>query len=327
MLGSRADIADFSEQNNSVLANPDYKQELIEMQEKINKLLSCFNIEPSEKGGETMSKLDELLAKYAVSIEELTFEIEGLEDDELEAKFIEAFEKQSEVTIVEGATEGTFEGNPIEENPEVVTGCVKEFDENGNVVINFTLSHEDIRSGLYELIRAFDEQDDDYYYIRKVYDDYFIMQGWCSDRIYKQSYAIDGENISFSGERVELFEMLLTESEKMALDEMRNNYEALKQFKEDAELSEKHNILADKDFDLLKDAEGYSEKFEALLNSLDEYSVDEVREKANALLGECVRNKNFALEKPENKLRFTTKTTKTKKKPYGNLFDSLDRDK
>lgn len=349
MLGSRADIADFSEDKNSILANPEYKQELIEMQEKINKLLSCFNIEPSEKGGETMSKLDELLAKFEVTLEDLTFEVEGLDDEELEAKFVEQFDKQEEIIFAKtcpecgaevseddtkcpecGASledEGDGDNNPEDEFELVSTGCVKEFDEHGNVSINFTLSHEDIRSGLYELIRAFDEQDDDYYYIRTVYDDHFIMHGWCSNKIYKQSYTVDGENISLTGERVELFEMLLTESEKIALDEMRANYELLKQFKEDKELAEKQSILADSDFELLKESEEYNSKFEALVASLDNYSVEEVREKANALLGECVRNKQFALEKPDNKLCFSTKTKNTKKKPYGNLFDSLERDK
>lgn len=342
MLGSRADIADFSENKNSILANPEYKQELIEMQEKIAKLLSCFNIEPSKEGGKTVSKLDELLAKYEITLDELTFDIEDLTDDELEAKFAEKFNKQSEeifnktcpecgAAISDDATECPECGANLEDDGEefslVTTGCVKNFDEHGNVTINFTLSHEDIRSGLYELIRAFDEQDDDYYYIRTVYDDHFIMQGWCSNKIYKQSYAIDGENISFSGERVELFEMLLTESEKMALDEMRANYESLKNFKVKTELKEKQDILADSDFELVKESEEYKEKFEALSNSLSDYSVDEVREKANALLGECLRSKKFALEKTENKIPFSIKTKTGKKKPYGNLFDSLESNK
>lgn len=44
-----------------------------------------------------------------------------------------------------------------------------------------------------------------------------------------------GDNVSLSGERIEMFSMLLTESEKTVVDEMRSNYTALKEFKENAE--------------------------------------------------------------------------------------------
>ena len=97
MLGSRADIADFSEKNNSMFTQENTK--LIEMLEQLNAKidnLSNFTIQGNtqsklEEGGNEMVKFEELLLKYGKTVEDITFEYESLSDEELEAKFAEVF--------------------------------------------------------------------------------------------------------------------------------------------------------------------------------------------------------------------------------------------
>ena len=97
MLGSRADIADFSEHNNSMFSQNNEK--LIEMLEQLNtKLdnLSNFTIQSNaqlklEEGGNETVKLNELLEKYGKTVEDITFDYENLSDEELEVKFEEVF--------------------------------------------------------------------------------------------------------------------------------------------------------------------------------------------------------------------------------------------
>lgn len=88
MEGSRLAIEDF--QNNSLFS--EYDNKLIETLAKLNETLSNFNIDQNiQKGGLKMTKFEELLDKYGKSLDDITFDYEGLTDEELEAKFAEAF--------------------------------------------------------------------------------------------------------------------------------------------------------------------------------------------------------------------------------------------
>lgn len=93
MLGSRADIVDFSVENNSVKYEQNDK--LIETLEKLNETLSNFNNtnDNSMKGGNKVTKFELLLEQYGKTVEDITFEYEGLSDEELETAFAEAFEE------------------------------------------------------------------------------------------------------------------------------------------------------------------------------------------------------------------------------------------
>lgn len=110
MEGARVDLKDFSAEKNSVCNfTEEENSKLIETLEKLNQTLSKFNINKDEqiaqKGG-TDLKFEELLTKYNITAEDVTFEIEGLSEEELEAKFEEAFgEKVKEEVEVEEKTE------------------------------------------------------------------------------------------------------------------------------------------------------------------------------------------------------------------------------
>ena len=205
MEGSRADIVDFSVENNSIKYDRDEK--LIEVLENLNKAISNFDSKPNyfqkktKKGGNEikMKKFEELLDKYGKTAEDVTFDYEKMSDTELEEKFMEMFGSDN-------ANAGSNSYNGVKEGGEA-----QQFE---NLVRTYEISHEDVRYALYKLLEPFEDADNECYYISNVYDSYFVYQGYCADKIYRQNYIKDGDNVEFEGERIELFLELLTASEK-----------------------------------------------------------------------------------------------------------------
>ena len=335
MLGARADISDFCHKEPVYT----FQDKMIEVLDKLNSTLSNFNNNSEEKGCDTMNKFEELLAKYHKEASDITFETEGLSDDELEAKFAEMFEdEEPKNDDGEGADNGEGEGD---NDPEPITteeeACGKKkkkcsIDENGNMSVSFEISHEDIRSALFNLISVYEEEDNEWYWITNVYDDYFIFENWDGNKLYKQSYSIDGDNVALSGDRQEMFKMILTESEKLAIDKMREDYAALeakynelKTFKDNYEAAElkakKDAIFTRSEYSVLAD----DEAFKALIADAEKYSVDEVEAKAKAIFADYViKTGTFSAkddgEKKPKVLGFNFNKKETKSGPYGNLF-------
>ena len=110
MEGSRLDIADFSTENNGIFKE-DYQSRMIEALDKLNITLSNFNINELSKsmkeGGNEAVKLKELLEKYSKTEGDITFEVKGLSDEELEAKFVEVFGETEETANGENSNEET----------------------------------------------------------------------------------------------------------------------------------------------------------------------------------------------------------------------------
>ena len=313
MLGSRADIADFCHKEPVFTC----QDKLIETLEKLDATLSSFNKSQTKEGGdEEMNDVENIVVE-------------------------EEFETATEEVVVE-ETETTEETHSEEETTAEETSTSKDGDETQDEVEetveekftkNFAveLSHEDIQYALYNLIGQFDEEDGDWYHIRSVYDSYFYMQGWFTNKIYKLGYTVDGENVSLDGERQEMFELIVSESEKMAIDKMREDYAALeimynelKAFKDnyDAETikAEKDAIFASAEYDEIRD----SEEFKQLVNDAEKYSVDELKVKADLLFAASMKKKfSFEANEPEKKksvgINFNAKPNK-KKQAYAGLF-------
>lgn len=317
MAGSRADIAEFSQENNSILLNLQ-NENTIEPSDcsENNEGQADFNIN-NEKGGNSM--LNELLNKYNKTIEDIKFEYENLSDEELSAKFEEVFGENNEGLEPDNGSGENFEGedNSASDNAKPAAPI-------RNVV--FELSFDEIRQAINTLCSIY-RNDDEWCYVQTVYDSYFIMCDWDSDRFYKQSYVKDGDNISLSGERIELYPMFVTESEKIALEDLRSNYELIENelnaYKKKESDAEKEKIFADESY---ADYIGCDE-FKALIESKDEYSVEELRDKAEIAFAKCVRKAGtFSLKNnPAPATAFTkhklTATNTRENKPYGNIFD------
>ena len=351
MLGSRADIADFCHKKPVF----DYQEKLVEMLDKINNTLSSFNKNNAEKGvREEMNHFEELLKKYGFTVDELDFDYENMSDEELDSAF-EDFKCrkkkcEEEDSGVDGSEEGNSEeagseegtseeGNSEEENPEdsnddeddAVDDESKKNSENFVKNFKVEISHEDIRYALYNLIAEYEESDNEWYGIYAVYDDYFVMQGWCNGKFYKQGYSIDGENVSLDGERTELFQMLLTESEKLAVDKLRGDYaeleakyNKLKTFKDNYDAAEikakKDSIFADEAYNDIRE----SDDFKALMNDAENYSVEEIQNKCDLLFAANEKKVKFAANKNKpHSISFNFSKKEDKKaSAYGNLFKS-----
>lgn len=342
MTGSNIKLADFSADNNSLFAK--YENKMIEFQERLEKLEStCSNIQSSKEGGndKNMDKFNELLEKYEKTAEDIGFEYEDMTDEELESKFEEVFGKLEENSTSEPSNdEGTDDGES-EENPEVKednacggggSGSTKKKKknsvENESMTRTYEISHDDIRYALYNLLVSYEESDNDWYYITCVYDSYFVYESWNGGKIYGQKYTTDNDNVAFDGERYTLHKEYLTDSEYTELQSMRSNYSTivneLNQYKYNEEFADKTTVFDDDAYaDYLE-----TEEFKALMSdeSVNQYSKEELAEKADATLGKLVKkNRTFSYsennEKKSNKVNFNLKPDMQKKsKAYGTLF-------
>lgn len=321
MLGSRADIADFCHEA-PVLT---YQDKLIEALEKLNVTLSSFNISNLQKegGDEEMDNVENVVVENSEVAEETAVEEEATVEQE----------------EVDTETETTSEETSTSEDGDedvIVVNNRKQYsvDEHGNVTVTFEISHEDIRGALFNLLSVYEEEDNEWYWVTNVYSDYFIFENWAGDKLYKQSYAVDGDNVSLSGDRQEVFKMILTESEKIAIEKMREDYAALesqynelKAFKDNYDATELHSqreaVLNADEYAVLSG----DEDFEALVADMDNYSVDELRVKADLVFAKFVKSKaEFSAKdngtKKPNGIMFNFQTTEEDKpKAYGTLFD------
>lgn len=346
MEKSNIKLADFSEKNNSLFAK--YENQLIEFQARLEKLESaCINKENFEEGGNetNMNKFEELLAKYGKTAEDITFDYTELSDEELEAKFEELFgENVEEADDTDTSNEDGSGDEPSNNDEGDDTASPEEVTEEEpteepteqfeKMVRTFEISHEDLRYALYSLLSPFESSDNEWYWITNVYDSYFVYENWDGSKIYRQDYTKDGDNVSFEGERTELFKELLTASEKAELDAMRSNYAALKEFKENVEKneltaqknelinSEKYAVIAEKN----EAGEYKNEAFAKLVSEIDNYSLAELETQIKVIHSDFMAehstfSANVETKKSSTSLKVFTNVNSTKKKNsrYGNL--------
>lgn len=372
MEGARLDIADFSKDNNSIMNYVDqnnFNSKLIDTLERLNTTLSEFNNKSQEinnaqnfsnnekeGGSESVTKLEELLSKYNKTVDELDFEIEGLSDEELEAKFAEVFDDNSEEgakgtddgegsegegiedPVVNNEEDPISEGNedpesdPAEPTGEFEENPVNDNPENPKFSKTFELSMEDIRSALYQLLEPVEQANNDWYWIVQTYDNRFIYQG-CMGDYYCQKYTKDGNNVAFDGERYPVFAEFVTESEKVELDRMRSNYssiqEELNKYKEAETNVAKEEILSDEAYAEFIE----TEEFKAIREKFDEYSIDEIKTACELAFAKLVKAKgNFSYaenkdkkDKKVNKIGINSSFEKNEDNndPYGDYFKSL----
>ncbi len=116
MEGSNITLQDFSKKKNSCFSL-DTEKKLFEILENLNENLSSFNKNYNlgkEENQKAMNKFEELLGKYNKTAEEIAFEYDGLDDEALEAKFVEVF-GEAPVKTFDGEEDG--DGNDEPEDP------------------------------------------------------------------------------------------------------------------------------------------------------------------------------------------------------------------
>lgn len=330
------------------ISEDDRDNQMIVIMKELTEALNNYNEINTGKGGnEKLTKLEELLGLYNKTIEEITFAYEELSDEELELKFAEMFEDKTDdenkdgeqfAEANEGENQENANANEQEANKEAeeeVFTAEKLFavDTLGNMTLIYKVSHEDIRSALYALIQQYEELDEEWYYIDSVYDNEFEFTNWNGKKIFRQGYKKEEDNISFVGERIELFQERLTATEKASLDEMRANYSALKEFKANAE---EKQVQADKD--AIFDSEQYAElvdneAFTKLRNESASYSLEDIEKECKIIFAEHVLAKGqFSLQSKQEETEKSKKImfafeAEPEAKPYGTLFDKIEATK
>lgn len=323
MSGSKLSIKDFSEENNSIFSSisEDEHSKLIETLDNLNKTLSSLNInsktnptvEKFEKGGNTeinMTKFEELLEKYNKTVEDITFEYEGLSDEELEEVFSTTF-GESEPTPDTVLTESDKSNDDTDDDtddsttdePDNTDNTSDDNDKDKDTYSKtFELSHEDVRSALYQLLAPIEETLNEYYWIMSVYDDYFIYESCCGN-YYKQAYTKENDTIAFDGERQEVFAEFVTADEKAELENMRANYssisEKLARYEEAEEIADKMTVFEDQAYSKYLE----TDEFKKLMNveNVKKFTKDELVEKADAALGKVVKTtKTFSMNTEES---------------------------
>ena len=312
MLGARADIADFCHKEPVF----EHQDKLIEILEKLDATLSSFNKSNSEEGGdEEMNDVENIVVEeeFETSTEEVVVE------DTTETT--EETHSEEETTVVEdaSASEDGDEVVVVEEVEETETTVEPE-----NFELRFELSHDDVRMALYELLNA--RSDNGYYssWIVSVYDNKFIYEDCEEYKFFRQGYSKNGDDIAFDGEPVEVFNEWLSKDEKDALDALKSSYTELKAFKDNYDASvlkaDKENVLNSAEYADIAD----TDEFKALVSDMDNYSVDEIKVKADLLFAASMKKKfNFEVAKPEKKnsvgINLNAKPNK-RKQAYAGLF-------
>lgn len=324
MKGARLDIADFSIQNNSLCEKFDSNDKLIEMLEAINlKIdeLSSFTIEKREKGGKTVVKIEEMLEKYGKTTEDIDFDYSEMTEAEISEKLEEIFgEKDPEPKDPETDPEG--DPDPAPEEKSFVkysitspTGDVKEFE----------LSLDDIQYALSSLVNETYSDEDGCWYFTTVYEKHLIMEDFWTGKAYRQTYEREGDNFSLTGDRVEVFKNWLSKDEEAELNQIRSNYEAvsseLSRYKDAEEKAKKDELFKSSDYAMISE----NESFVNLMSEKDNYSYDELKEKADNILLACAKANTlkFSVDPTVNQTPKKNLVNNSKKAKKNNRYGTL----
>jgi len=327
----------------------DLQSQLIKVAKELTDALAKYTAAISEttgEGGSTKVKFDELLAKYNVTAEDVTFEYENLTDEELEAAFEEHFaqpdeaeaaeeeaaadpevgqEAETEAESAEAEEEAEEDGEEDEESESTDENFAKMTINVNGAVHEFSVSLQDKISALYELVNNTYADADGCWYDVTVYDDdkYVIMTDWWTGKGYKQSYKVKKDVYTLVGDRVEVFTRWLTQDEINALDKMKADYavmeEKLSHYEEEPQ---KMEILQSDDYSLIAE----NEEFVALCEQANHFnmSVDEMTAKADAILTAAAKQHKFSAIDPEKKASVKPlPAPKKKAKRFGTLFDGI----
>lgn len=281
MLGARLDIADFSEQKNSVVkfARRDLQNELIGTLERLNTTLSSININQGSIQG-------------CITVNGEGVNQVGSENNTQEPEIVVTNGEEPESTEPETVENG--EEPETQDGPE--SGSEPD-SEPGKYQRIFELLHDDIRVALYNLIAPYEEMDNTAYWLTAVYDTHFAFENWDGDVIWGQSYTKDGDNVALEGERYKLHRELLTDSEYAELEQMRSTYaaivEELNHYKATEENAKKAELIADEAYAVIKETDIYKQVAEGY----KDMSLSDVQSKLDdALLTYAKHGGKFAAD-------------------------------
>lgn len=327
MIGSRADIIDFSEKNNSVLSD---RQELInEVTSAVIKQLSDIKAY-AEKTEERRNKPMD----FEDNVKEVT---EGTEEVEV-TEVMEQEATEEEIPVVEMETSKEVSEEPEETVEETPDEVVEDFDgtndgtdepddetpdesedvhqsvsavededstvgkiENSlnysvtidGVTKEFAVSLADKINAITTLVNdTYSEADNTWYYCDVYEDDgkYCVMHDFWGDRHFRQEYSVKKDVYSLKGDRVPVYTQYLTSDEIAKLDKMKSDYSAIETELNSYKAAELHSQR-----EAVLDCEDYSvmkdfAEFTELKNNMDDYSVEDLAKEADLLYAKFMKS-------------------------------------
>lgn len=319
------------------------EKELSEMFEDFKLAFAADERFRVKEGDETrMDKFNQLLEQYNVTAEDITFEVEGLTDEELEAAFAEAFTEVEETPV---ETEEEFEEEvPAEEDPEDAE--FEEIADEEPAEEEFALAGQ-IRELLGKAVHSVETIDTEWgSYSRYYMVDYdesaseVYFEDSTDWNLYGASYSFNGDNIVVDFENMKRKKYSIIDfdegeevfSLKGYVEQFVNAY-AEKSGAAYTELEERYNALVKAENERVASElfAGFEEKlggmpeFEALKKSSELFDLTELEDKLYALVGrkQFKLNKNVTPRSPKAPVIQAEKPEQ--KGPYGDLFNFMKK--
>ncbi|TVX86068.1 hypothetical protein [Paenibacillus agilis] len=285
----------------SFSANVNVYQE--EIARKLEEFQMAFSNKNQDKEVEQKMTLEELLAKYATTVDalsEIGVEVNTYSIEDLDVKLAEVFaskeddEDDSDKDDEKGSDSDEDEDDEKEKDEKDFSQEKDSETESipDKFTLNFELSHDDIRSQLYtgldqHIATAIGgEEEWSWNYIVSVYDTHFITEDDYGRKFHKVEYSREGDSIAL-GNVSEVYAMFLTSDEKGALELMRSSFEQYE--KENTELKEfQANVLKGQH-------EALAEEVIAQFDKLTEDDVTEIRENIHNSTLEQIESKCFEM--------------------------------
>ena len=217
------------------------------------------------------------------------------------------------------------------------TGTRVENSLNYSVTINgikkdFAVSLADKINAVTTLVNDTYSESDNAWYYCDVYEDdgrYCVMHDFWNDRHYRQEYSVKKDVYSLKGDRVQVYAQYLTADEIAKLDKMKADFSSIESELNSYKAKELHSareaVLASEDYSVMADFE----EFKDLKSHMDEYSVEELTNKADLVYAKFMKSNysTFATNEQSKKrgmvFMASSENTEEERLPYGGLFKNF----
>lgn len=338
MLGSRADIADFSEVNNSLFSQND---KVIKLLSELNEKLDGLNIDQNLRKEEDMKDNFEEKTEEEIKDSPSAEVFDGEENPEETDYYEEEGGGDNGDPPVDNPTDPPADdptdppaddptdppadddddpsGIPLGQRDDDDTAGSKKYSIDYTVEVDgvkkdFSVSLKEKLNALTILVNDTYGEVDGAWYDCDVIEETKTVEfhDWWANKHYRQSYSVKKDVYSLKGDRVETFVSFLTADEKSQLENMKANYSSI-----ESELAsykaepDKQAVLAEKCYAQITDTDAYKEL--AKQETHFSMSIDEVRAELDRQLLEYAKG---------NEIKFSAKETEKKEvsvKLFGNL--------
>ena len=319
LLGEDVDPAIASAHAEMLSSNDKFLSIMQELKESLDNYTAALAAQKTGKEEPRVNHFAELLAKYNMSAEDITFDHENMSDEELDKAFEELAKAKENKS--EPQQEPESEPEQLAENTVELSVTL-----NGKTT-NLSKSLSEVICAITDLVNTTYAADGDYYGV-EVFDDgsakskYVIMCGYYGGHNYKQAWGLKDGNYVLKGDREEVFSEFLTAEERDKLNSMRSNYSSLEakvnEYKEQLAKYEaepdKMALLQKEDYSQITDTKEYAELLENhfdltkedLSAKLDAIVLAQAKEQAKALLAAKKEQKTGVKMFPKTNVRDTS---------------------